>query len=107
MIHDRATAHRLAGCFALRAGLDPFESSLDAGIADAAAGRVYGDATKPRRANPKAYALGFALGRFTRLEWGFNAPPGVAEALAVVARLSATPDVASRDGRIKESSNAN
>lgn len=87
MTHDRESAGRLAFTCALRAGFDPFESSLEAGVADATAGRIFGHSSAPYRAGKQRYLLGYELGRFFRHDWQFAAAPTIAEAVAIVERL--------------------
>lgn len=63
MTRDRKAAELLAGTVALRAGRNPFEPALSAGISAACYGRLFGDSRPSGEHNRRSYALGYALGR--------------------------------------------
>lgn len=87
---ERRTAELFAGTIALRAGLDPFEAALAAGIADATRGNLFGESRRTHYGR-NLYKLGFELGRYARLDCSSTEVPSEAEAAAIVERLETLP----------------
>lgn len=90
MRRDRKSAELLAGSIALRAGRDPFESALSAGIADATHGRLFADSRPAGEHNRRSYALGFELGRFALLDFAGATVPDAAACAAILTEKEST-----------------
>jgi len=85
-MRDRKAAELMAGTVALRAGLDPFEKALAAGIHAACYGRLYGDDRPQGEHNRPPYALGWQLGRYCLLDVQRPALPSFEQAAAIMAQ---------------------
>jgi hypothetical protein len=83
---DRRAAELMAGSIALRAGRDPFEPALSAGVHDATSGRLYGD-SRLGRFERLSYDIGFRLGRFALFDFRGRNVPEATEAESILAGI--------------------
>ena len=91
-------AELLAGTIAARAGIDPFERALEAGIADATHGRLFAESRRPLH-DPRRYALGFELGRYARFDYRGAALPDELQALEILRTCESRLEGSSRESR--------